>query len=124
MDRRIPPANLVVIAGQLVTDPQRLSNDNGIPCTEFLMANNQTFRTSSNERREKSCFVSVVTWGVLARDCLNFLSRKSAVYVEGELESAPKSKGGKVSIRATKVEFLDKGTVREVDHADRNSPRR
>lgn len=85
------------------------------------MANNQTFRTTDKQKREKSCFVSVVTWGVLARDCLKFLTRKSAVYVEGELESAPKSKGGKVSIRATKVEFLDKGTVREVDHADRDS---
>jgi len=121
MERRVPPTNIVVIAGQLVTDPQKTIDDNGMSCTEFLMANNRTFKTSHNERREKSCFVSVVTWGSLAEDCLNYLSRKSAVSVEGELESAPRSKGGKVSIRATKVEFLDKGTVREVDHANRDS---
>ena len=123
MDRRVPPTNLVVIAGQLVTDPRKLTHD-GTPCTEFLIANNQTFRTTQGERREKSCFISVVTWGVLANDCLNFLSRKSAVYIEGELESASRSQGGKISIRATKVEFLDKGTVREVDDADWNSTER
>ena len=123
MDRRVPPTNIVVIAGQLVTDPCKMTSD-GTPCTEFLVANNKTFKTAQGERQEKSCFVSVVTWGILARDCLNFLSRKSAVCVEGELESASRSHGGKVSIRATKVEFLDKGTVREVDRADRNSPRR
>lgn len=121
MDRRIPPTNVVVIAGQLVTDPQKMTFE-GTPCTEFLVANNHNFKTTNGERREKSCFISVVTWGVLARDCLNFLSRKSAVCVEGELESASRSQGGKISIRATKVEFLDKGTVREVDNADRNSP--
>ena len=123
MDRRVPPTNLVVIAGQLVTDPRKLTHD-GTPCTEFLIANNQTFRTTQGERREKSCFISVVTWGVLAKDCLNFLSRKSAVHVEGELESASRSQGGKISIRATKVEFLDKGTVREVNDADWNSTER
>lgn len=123
MDRRIPPTNLVVIAGQLVTDPRKLTHD-GTPCTEFLIANNQTFRTTQGERREKSCFISIVTWGVLAKDCLNFLSRKSAVYIEGELESASRAQGGKISIRATKVEFLDKGTVREVDDADWNSTER
>jgi len=114
LDRRTPPTNVVIIAGQLVTDPKKLTFE-GTPCTEFLVANNQTFKTSSGERREKSCFVSVVTWGVLARDCLNFLSRKSSVCVEGELESASRSQGGKVSIRATKVEFLDKRTVRELN---------
>jgi len=123
MDRRIPPTNVVIIAGQLVTDPQKMTFE-GTPCTEFLVANNQNFKTANGERREKSCFISVVTWGVLARDCLNFLSRKSAVCVEGELESASRSQGGKISIRATKVEFLDKGTVREVNHADWNSPGR
>jgi len=121
MDRRIPPTNLVVLAGQLVTDPRKINHIDGIECTEFLLANNQTFKTSDQVRREKSCYVSVVTWGILARDCLNFLSRKSAVYLEGELESAPKAQGGKISVRASRVEFLDKGTVREVDHADRNS---
>lgn len=121
MDRRIPPTNIIVIAGQLVTDPCKMTFD-GTPCTEFLIANNQTFKTAQGDRHEKSCFISVVTWGILARDCLNFLSRKSAVCIEGELESASRSQGGKISIRATKVEFLDKGTVREVDHADRNSP--
>lgn len=123
MDRRVPPTNLVVIAGQLVTDPRKLTHD-GTSCTEFLIANNQTFRTTQGERREKSCFISIVTWGVLAKDCLNFLSRKSAVYIEGELESASRAHGGKISIRATKVEFLDKGTVREVDDADWNSTER
>lgn len=123
MDRRIPPTNITVIGGQLVTDPRRKTTD-GTPCTEFLLANNQTFRTTEGERREKSCFVSIVTWGLLAVDCLNSLSRKSAVIVEGELESAPRSQGGKVSIRATKVEFLDKGSVGEVDHADWDSTRR
>jgi len=120
MDRRIPPANTVIIAGQLVTDPRRRLNDNGVSCAEFLMASNRTFKTASNERREKSCFVSVVAWGVLADDCLSSLSRKSAVYVEGELESAPKSQGGKVSIRATRIEFLDRNAVRRDEHADRN----
>jgi len=123
MDRRVPPTNIVVIAGQLVTEPCKVTVE-GIPCTEFLIANNQIFKTAGGNRREKSCFISVVTWGVLATDCLNFLSKKSAVSVEGELESASRAHGGKINIRAAKVEFLDKGTVREVDHADRNSSER
>ena len=123
MERRVPPTNLVVMGGKLVTDPQRRHSD-GTSCTEFLMANNRPFRTTTGERREKSCFVSVITWGVLADDCLNYLSRKSAVCVEGELESATQAQGGKISIRATKVEFLDKGSVEGVSYADRHSTKR
>jgi len=83
------------------------------------MANNQTFRNSKGEKKEKSCYVTVVTWGILAKDCLDRLAQKSAVYVEGELESSSKAHGGKIRVRARTVEFLDRDGGEE--DADWNS---
>lgn len=114
MQRRVPPTNLVGIAGQLVSNPRAVI-DAGAPCAEFFMANNQSFRNSKGEKKEKSCYITVVTWGILAKDCLGRLSQKSAVYVEGELESAPKAQGGKIRVRARTVEFLDKDREEEED---------
>lgn len=117
MSKKTPQINNVSMTGQLVSNPRIINSGQHVKYIEFLVACNKRFKTLSGEAREKSVFISVRAWGRLGDDCLSRLCRLSTIYLEGELESAPKEYGGKINIRANKIDFLDEGVV----HADRDS---
>ena len=79
--------NTVVIGGRLTRDPRFASTDGGSMLTEFPVAINRRFHTSTGESRRETTFIDVIVWG---KDKVAFvaesLAKGSGVIVEGRLE--------------------------------------
>ena len=78
--------NKVFLIGNLTRDPRLRTTPSGISVGEFSIAVNDTYTTSTGERRERTVFVDIVVWKRLAENCYRFLSKGRAALVEGRLE--------------------------------------
>jgi single-stranded DNA-binding protein len=112
MDLLVPSTNHIIIAGQLVHPPHLTQEDNPVRC-QFVIANNSTYKTRKGVTKKKSCFMTIITWGKLAEDCARFLDVESPVVVEGAIETplVSPSHRGDPRIRATDIQFLEKGII-------------
>lgn len=105
--------NRIIIIGNLGSEPEMRFTPNGRPVTSFSAATNRRYTTSEGERREETEWFTVVTWGRLAEQCNQFLSKGRLVYVEGRLrthswESQDGQKRYRNEIVADRVSFLDR----------------
>jgi len=105
--------NKVMIIGNLGSEPEMRFTPNGNPVTSFRVATNRVFNTPEGERREETEWFTVVTWGRLAEQCNQFLSKGRLVYAEGRLhtrtwESQDGQKHSRTEIIANRVTFLDR----------------
>ena len=101
--------NLVVMSGNLASDPSIKATQNGKEMCTFRLAVN----TSYGENK-KASFFHIVTFGKTATNCDRFLAKGRKVLVRGRIEtgSYEKSDGSKVyttDIIADEVEFLPNG---------------
>ena len=101
--------NLVVMSGNLASDPSIKATQGGKEMCTFRLAVN----TSWGENK-KASFFHIVTFGKTATNCDRFLSKGRKVLVRGRIEtgSYEKSDGSKVyttDIIADEVEFLPNG---------------
>ena len=80
--------NNVTITGRLTEDPKiRYTPQNGKPVTTLRIASNRTYKTATGDKKEETIYVDIVCWGRQAETCCDFLSKGSAIYVEGRLNS-------------------------------------
>ena len=105
--------NRMIIIGNLGSEPEMHFTPNGRPVTSFSVATNRRYTTSEGERREETEWFTVVTWGRLAEQCNQFLSKGRLVYVEGRLrshswEGQDGQKRYRNEIIADRVSFLDR----------------
>ncbi|UCD10138.1 MAG: single-stranded DNA-binding protein [Dehalococcoidales bacterium] len=105
--------NRIIIIGNLGSEPEMRFTPNGRPVTSFSAATNRRYTTSEGERREETEWFTVVTWGRLAEQCNQFLSKGRLVYVEGRLrthswEGQDGQKRYRNEIIADRVSFLDR----------------
>lgn len=105
--------NRIIIIGNLGSEPEMRFTPNGRPVTSFSAATNRRYTTSEGERREETEWFTVVTWGRLAEQCNQFLSKGRLVYVEGRLrthswEGQDGQKRYRNEIVADRVSFLDR----------------
>lgn len=136
LNLKMPDINSVMIAGNLTNNPSFRKTTNGTPVANFYVASNRKFKDSSGQWRENVCFVGVVAWHKLAESCVEYLTKGSAVLVEGELQSRTwKNDDGTnnnvVEIKARRIQFLDRNPKKEgamifeeggeVDHIDAES---
>jgi single-strand DNA-binding protein len=110
---KLPNLNKVLIAGNLVKDPELRYTTTGAPVVNFKIASNKKFRDGLGMQKEEVCYIGVVAWQKLAESCSQFLQKGSAVLVEGELRSRLKenddgTKRSFVEIKASQIQFLDK----------------
>ena len=101
--------NLVIMSGNLASDPSIKATQGGKEMCTFRLAVN----TSYGENR-KASFFHIVTFGKNATNCDRFLAKGRKVLVRGRIEtgSYEKSDGTKVyttDIIADEVEFLPNG---------------
>lgn len=117
MDLLVPSTNRIIIAGQLVHPPD-FNNKGNTPSCQFVIANNSLYKTKGRVSKTKSCFIKIIAWGKLAEDCYRFLDVESPVVIEGSLETpfVSPSHRGDPRIRATDIQFLEKGIVQK--HGD------
>ena len=105
--------NRIINIGNLGSEPEMRFTPNGRPVTSFSAATNRRYTTSEGERREETEWFTIVTWGRLAEQCNQFLSKGRLVYVEGRLrthswEGQDGQKRYRNEIVADRVSFLDR----------------
>ncbi|MFC1952520.1 single-stranded DNA-binding protein [Chloroflexota bacterium] len=105
--------NRMIIIGNLGSEPEMRFTPNGRPVTSFSAATNRRYTTSDGERREETEWFTVVTWGRLAEQCNQYLTKGRLVYVEGRLHShswdgQDGQKRYRNEIIADRVSFLDR----------------
>ncbi|MBI3985726.1 MAG: single-stranded DNA-binding protein [Lentisphaerae bacterium] len=105
--------NRVFLIGNLTRDPEVKYASSGNPVCKMGLAMNRKFKTAAGEPKEEVCFVDVDVWGRQAEACGEYLSKGSSIFVEGFLrleqwESSTKEKRSRLSVRADRVQFLDR----------------
>ena len=112
-DLKMPDVNMVMIAGNLTSDPSFRRTTNGTPVANFYIASNRRFKDNTGQWRENVCYVGIVAWYKLAESCHQNLQKGSAVLIDGELQSrAWKNEDGSsknvVELKARRIQFLNK----------------
>lgn len=79
--------NKVFVMGNLTRDPELRYVPSGTAVANFTVAMNRVYKDKAGEKKEEATFVKVVVWGKIAEVCGEYLSKGSAVLVEGRLQS-------------------------------------
>jgi single-strand DNA-binding protein len=79
--------------------------------SDLRLAVNRSYSTQGGERREETCFLTVVVWGKQAEASAQYLDKGSPVMVEGRLQTRDwETKDGQrrnvVEVVAERVQFL------------------
>ncbi len=83
----------IVIVGNLGKDPEMRYTPGGQAVTNFSVATNRSYTSSSGERVKETVWFRVSAWGRQAETCNQYLSTGSQVLVEGRM-TADKETGG------------------------------
>lgn len=76
-----------MIIGRLGRDPEMRYTPSGRPVTNFSVATDRTWTTSSGEQRTETEWFTVVAWSSLAEVCKQYLHKGQQVYIEGRLQT-------------------------------------
>ncbi|MDD3001610.1 MAG: single-stranded DNA-binding protein [Candidatus Riflebacteria bacterium] len=79
--------NRIVMAGNLVRDPEIRHFGNNVAIAMFTLAVDKSIKTKSGEYKKQVGFFKVVTWNQVAHQCMKFLKKGKQVFVEGELSN-------------------------------------
>ena len=102
--------NRVLLIGNLTKDPELRYIPSGTPVANLRMAINSSFKDQSGQRKEETCYVTVVVWSRQAEICNQYLKKGRAVFVEGRLIYRSWEAEGKtrstMEVRADRIQFL------------------
>jgi single-strand DNA-binding protein len=104
--------NVVVITGNLTSDPELRSTQGGTSICKLRVAvNTQRKDGQSGEWVEKANYFDVTVWGAQGENCANYLSKGRPVAINGRLdwrewEDKEGNKRQGVEIIANTVQFL------------------
>ena len=101
--------NRVILAGNLVRDPEIRYLPSGLSVTSFGIAVNSRYK-QNNEWKEDVSFFDIVVFGKLGENCAEYLSKGRPVLVEGRLRQrrweTEGTKRSKIEVVADGVQFL------------------
>jgi len=101
--------NRVILAGNLVRDPETRFLPSGVAVTSFSIAVNRRYK-SNNEVKEEVSFFDISVFGKTGENCAEYLSKGRPVLVEGRLRQRSWEKDGvkrsKIEVVADNVQFL------------------
>lgn len=109
--------NKVIAIGNLGQDPETKFLPSGAAVTNFSIAVSESWTDKqTGEKKERTEWINVETWGKLAEICSEYLSKGSQCFIEGKLQTDSwddKETGQKryrTKVRADNIQFLgDKG---------------
>ncbi|HUB26411.1 MAG TPA: single-stranded DNA-binding protein [Tepidisphaeraceae bacterium] len=78
--------NKVILLGNLTRDPQLRYLPSQMAVTEFGLACNRKFKTSTGEQREEVLFVDCTAWGKQAEIINQYCTKGRPLFVEGRLK--------------------------------------
>ena len=104
--------NRVILLGRLTRDPELRYTPAGSPVCNFDLAVNRTYTTQAGERRDETCFITIVVWGKQGENCAEYLKKGRQALVEGRLtqrswETPEGQKRSKHEVVADRVQFMD-----------------
>ncbi len=79
--------NKVILVGRLGRDPETRYTSSGQAVCNFTMATDETFKSRSGERQQRTEWHRIVMWGKLAEIAQQYLKKGQLVYVEGRLQT-------------------------------------
>jgi single-stranded DNA-binding protein len=79
--------NKVFLIGNLTRSPELRYTPSGTAVADLRMAVNRNYTTQGGEKREETCFLTVVVWGKQAESCGEYLDKGSPIMVEGRLQT-------------------------------------
>ena len=102
--------NRVLLIGNLTKDPELRYIPSGTPVANLRLAVNSMFKDQAGQRKEETCYVTVVVWSKQAELCNQYLKKGRPVFVEGRLIYRSWEAEGKtrstMEVRADRVQFL------------------
>ena len=102
--------NRVLLIGNLTKDPELRYIPSGTPVANLRLAVNSSFKDQAGQRKEETCFVTVVVWSRQAEICQQYLKKGRSVFIEGRLIYRSWEAEGKtrstMEVRADRVQFL------------------
>jgi single-strand DNA-binding protein len=106
--------NKVFLIGNLVRAPELRYTPSGTAVADQRLAVNRNYTTQGGEKREETCFLTVVVWGKQAETCGEYLDKGSPILVEGRLqtrdwETKEGQKRNVVVVVAERVQFIGRG---------------
>jgi single-strand DNA-binding protein len=105
--------NKVLLIGNLTRPPELRYTPSGTAVADLRLAVNRNYSTQTGERREETCFLTVVVWGKQAESCGEYLDKGSQVFVEGRLQTRDwEGKDGQkrtaTEVVAERVQFMSR----------------
>ena len=106
--------NKVFLIGNLTKPPELRYTPSGTAVADVRLAVNRNYTTQSGEKREDTCFLTVVVWGKQAESCGEYLDKGSPILVEGRLQTREwEGKDGQkrtvIEVVADRVQFMGRG---------------
>jgi len=106
--------NKVFLIGNLTRAPELRYTPSGMAVSDLRLAVNNNYTTRAGDKREETCFLTVVVWGKQAETCSEYLDKGSPVMVEGRLQTRDwETKDGQkrnvVEVVAERVQFMGRG---------------
>jgi single-strand DNA-binding protein len=103
--------NKVFLIGNLVRPPELRYTPSGTAVADLRLAVNRNYTTQGGEKREETCFLTVVVWSKQAESCGEYLDKGSPIMVEGRLqtrewETKEGQKRSVVEVVAERVQFM------------------
>jgi single-strand DNA-binding protein len=103
--------NKVFLIGNLTKPPELRYTPSGTAVADLRLAVNRNYTTQGGEKREETCFLTVVVWGKQAESCGEYLDKGSPILVEGRLQTREweAKDGGKrtvIEVVAERVQFM------------------
>src|SRR3990167_139422 len=102
--------NRVLLIGNLTKDPELRYTPSGTPVANLRLAVNSSFKDQAGQRKEETCFVTIVVWSRQAEICQQYLKKGRSVFIEGRLIYRSWEAEGKtrstMEVRADRVQFL------------------
>ncbi len=102
--------NRVLLIGNLTKDPELRYTPSGTAVANLRLAVNSSFKDQAGQRKEETCFVTVVVWSKQAEICNQYLKKGRPVFIEGRLIYRSWEAEGKtrstMEVRADRVQFL------------------
>ncbi len=103
--------NKVFLMGNLTRPPELRYTPSGTAVADLRLAVNRNYTTQGGEKREETCFLTVVVWGKQAESCGEYLDKGSPILVEGRLQTRDwETKDGQkrnvVEVVAERVQFM------------------
>jgi single-strand DNA-binding protein len=103
--------NRVFLIGNLTRPPELRYTPSGTAVSDLRLAVNRSFTTQGGDKRDETCFLTVVVWGKQAEACGEYLDKGSPILVEGRLQTRDwETKDGQkrsvVEVVAERVQFM------------------